>query len=173
MNKKIVSLGFLSAVVAGSVLTTSSVSAFWPFDSLFSKGSVKASTTSTPVLMSRVELLAQSFNTINSACKDLAARTGGKGSLGSTAKDKELASIDASLQKKCVEIKVLSERLRKIYTYPTPMPNATTTPASGKPSPASSKIPGAADIISKYLNGSKTIKNATLTPTATTPPPVD
>jgi len=45
MNKKMLSMGFFAAVVASSVLLTSSVSAFWPFDGLFEKGEVKAATT--------------------------------------------------------------------------------------------------------------------------------
>jgi hypothetical protein len=45
MNKKTIVTGFLTAVIASSLILTTSVSAFWPFDGLFSKGSVKAAVT--------------------------------------------------------------------------------------------------------------------------------
>ena len=45
MNNKKYIAGFLSATVFTAVLFTSTAAAFWPFDSLFQKGIVKAITT--------------------------------------------------------------------------------------------------------------------------------
>jgi hypothetical protein len=45
MSNKNLIAGFLSATVFSAVLLTTSASAFWPFDTLFSKGIVKAITT--------------------------------------------------------------------------------------------------------------------------------
>jgi len=45
MNKKTLTIGFLSAMIAGSVVFASSASAFWPFDKPIQKGEVKAAVT--------------------------------------------------------------------------------------------------------------------------------
>lgn len=87
MNKKILTVGFLSAVVAGSVLLTSSVSAFWPFDGLFKKGEVKAVTTearSTTSRSNRVAVLYKGLAEMNATCERLYGATERVGPLETT-----------------------------------------------------------------------------------------
>ncbi len=45
MNKKTIATGFVTAMVMGSLLFTSSALAFWPFDGLFNKGEVMGEST--------------------------------------------------------------------------------------------------------------------------------
>src|SRR3989338_4354392 len=67
MNKKTIIIGFLSAMIAGSVVFASSASSFWPFDALFSKGQVKAVTTDIAP-GNRYEAIASILSTMKSAC---------------------------------------------------------------------------------------------------------
>lgn len=67
MNKKTLTIGLLPAMVAGSMLFASSASAFWPFDSLFSKGQVKAITTDNAP-ENRSGAIASVLSTMKSAC---------------------------------------------------------------------------------------------------------
>lgn len=136
MNKKINAVGFLSALVAGVTIFTSSALAFWPFDSLFGKGRVKAVTTEAKTLVAmegkdaRAQALFVNLKTMNAACKDVLNSkrkmfTEEETKNGSVAKPtakprptvspKELDAIYSSLAVKCKEILALSERLAKIY----------------------------------------------------------
>lgn len=91
MNKKTLTVGFLSAVVAGSVLLTSSVSAFWPFDGLFKKGEVKAvSTSNISSQRTRVTTLASTIKAMKVACDQLYGATGKGGTLPGTQKSWEM-----------------------------------------------------------------------------------
>lgn len=78
MNKKIITVGLLSAALISSVLFTGQVKAMWPFDMFVKKGQVKADTTSATNTGSRsgdvlkMDKIYNSINIMNSLCKELA-----------------------------------------------------------------------------------------------------
>lgn len=141
MNKKTIIIGFLSAMIAGSVVFASSASAFWPFDALFSKGQVKAVTTDIAP-GNRYEAIANILSTMKSACDRFSGpqiqiekttgdnlMTGEEFTTGSWSEDKtgtrELASIEKVIKVRCAQITTLYTRLKKLYKIsltPTPTP---------------------------------------------------
>lgn len=76
MNKKTLTIGLLSAMVAGSVLFASSASAFWPFDGWFQKGEVKAVTTDISRQNTRITQIARSLKVMKTACDQLYGEVG-------------------------------------------------------------------------------------------------
>ncbi|HBC45128.1 MAG: hypothetical protein UX08_C0003G0094 [Candidatus Collierbacteria bacterium GW2011_GWB1_45_35] len=145
MNKKTIIIGFLSAMIAGSVVFASSASSFWPFDALFSKGQVKAVTTDIAP-GNRYEAIASILSTMKSACDrfsgpqiqiekttddDIVAGDNFKD--GKWSEDKtgtrELASIEKVIKVRCAQITTLYDRLKKLYKI---LPISTPTPKLGK-----------------------------------------
>lgn len=78
MNKKIITVGLLSALIISSILFTGQVKAMWPFDMFVKKGQVKADTTSVTNSGARsgdvlkMDKIYNSINIMNSLCKELA-----------------------------------------------------------------------------------------------------
>lgn len=74
MNTKTFTTGLLSAVIASSVLFTTSASAFWPFDALFNKGEVKAAVSDKvyrPESDDRANKLATTLKTMSAICDEM------------------------------------------------------------------------------------------------------
>lgn len=72
MNKKTLTIGLLSAMLAGSMLFAFSASAFWPFDGWSQKGEVKSATTEMiPDPKDRIIQMARLLRMMKTACDQL------------------------------------------------------------------------------------------------------
>ena len=142
MNKKTLATGVLTAVAVSSLLFTTSVSAFWPFDGLFGKGSVKAAVTNfrAPQPMPGKinignDVVMRNLATMVEACNEIAKNPiqitpqprqpmQGSTNIDRVAVQKlavtdakasaELNSVMSLLKTKCSEIAILNERFGKI-----------------------------------------------------------